>query len=94
MIDQSVSLLKRANEVGWTNFSEGMKLLDSAEDDIERTLSLSKDISDIEQDSEQKVIDSEAIAPRTERPRNAMNQGKRELQLGSLREAEKLFRIA
>ena len=94
VIDQSVSLLKRANEVGWTDFSEGMKLLDSAEDDIERTLSLSKDISDIEQDSEQKVIDSEAIAPRTERPRNAMNQGKRELQLGSLREAEKLFRIA
>ena len=94
VIDQSVSLLKRANEVGWTDFSEGMKLLDSAEDDIERTLSLSNDISDIEQDSEQKVIDSEAIAPRTERPRNAMNQGKRELQLGSLREAEKLFRIA
>ena len=94
VIDQSVSLLKRANEVGWTDFSEGMKLLDSAEDDIERTLSLSNDISDIEQDSEQKVIDSEVIAPRTERPRNAMNQGKRELQLGSLREAEKLFRIA
>ena len=94
VIDQSVSLLKRANEVGWTDFSEGMKLLDSAEDDIERTLSLSKDISDIEQDSEQKVIDSEAIDPRTERPRNAMNQGKRELQVGSIREAEKLFRIA
>ncbi len=94
VIDQSVSLLKRANEVGWTDFSEGMKLLDSAEDDIERTLSLSKDITDIEQDSEEKVIDSERIAPRTERPRKAMIQGKRELELGSLREAEKLFRIA
>ena len=31
-----------------------MKLLDSAEDDIERTLSLSKDIVDIEADSERK----------------------------------------
>jgi len=94
VIDQSVSLLKRANEIGWTDFSEGMKLLDSAEDDIERTLSLSKDIVDIEVDSERKVIDSEGIAPMTEGPRNAMNQGKRELELGSLREAEKLFRIA
>ena len=94
VIDQSVSLLKRANEVGWTDFSEGMKLLDSAEDDIERTLSLSKDISDIERDSEEKVSKSQGIAPRTERPRNAMNQGKRELELGSLREAEKLFRMA
>ena len=94
VIDQSVSLIKRANEVGWTDFSEGMKLLDSAEDDIERTLSLSKDITDIEHNSEKKVILSEEIAPRTERPRKAMNQGKRELELGSLREAEKLFRIA
>lgn len=94
VIDQSVSLIKRANEVGWTDFSEGMKLLDSAEDDIERTLSLSKDITDIEHNSEEKVILSEEIAPRTERPRKAMNQGKRELELGSLREAEKLFRIA
>ena len=94
VIDQSVSLLKRANEIGWTDFSEGMKLLDSAEDDIERTLSLSKDIIDIEMDSERKVIESEGIAPITERPRKAMNQGKRELELGSLREAEKLFRVA
>ena len=94
VIDQSVSLLKRANEVGWTDFAEGMKLLDLAEDDLERTLSLSKDIADIEQDSEKNVVNSEVIAPRTERPRNAMNLGKRELELGSLREAEKLFRMA
>lgn len=94
VIDQSASLVKRANEIGWTDFSEGMKLLDAAEDDIERTLSLSKDIIAIEQDAEEHVKISEEIAPQTERPRKAMIQGNRESQLGSLREAEKLFRMA
>ncbi len=94
IIDQSASLLKRANEVGWTDFTEGMKLLDAAEDDIERTLSLSKDITAIEEDAEKSVNLSEEIAPRTERARKAMLQGKREAELGSLREAEQLFRMA
>ena len=94
IIDQSASLLKRANEIGWTDFSEGMKLLDAAEDDIKRTISLSEDISIIQDDSEKKVAQSEEIAPRTERARKAMLQGKREAELGSLREAEKMFRMA
>ena len=94
IIDQSASLLKRANEVGWTDYEEGMRLLEAAEDDINRILSLSKDITDIENDAEETVAISEGIAPMAERPRRAMLQGKREAELGSLREAEKLFRMA
>jgi len=94
IIDQSASLLKRANEVGWTDYDEGMRLLAAAEDDIDRILSLSRDISDIEEDAEEIVVVSEGIAPMAERPRKAMIQGKREAELGSLREAEKLFRMA
>ncbi len=94
IIDQSASLLKQANEVGWTDYEEGMRLLEAAEDDINRILSLSKDISDIENDSEETVVISEGIAPMAERPRRSMLQGKREAELGSLREAEKLFRMA
>ena len=94
IIDQSASLLKRANEVGWTDYEEGMRLLEAAEDDINRILSLSKDITDIENDAEETVVISEGIAPMAERPRRAMLQGKREAELGSLREAEKLFRMA
>ncbi len=94
IIDQAISLLSKANEVGWTNHDEGMHLIRQAEDDLERILSFSEDITVIEEDAATFVKEAEDIAPLAERPMKALEQGRREVELGSLREGEMLYRRA
>tara|TARA_B100001996_G_scaffold256818_1_gene199611 strand:+ start:1 stop:1026 length:1026 start_codon:yes stop_codon:yes gene_type:complete len=71
-----------------------MRLLNEAEEDIERSLSLAGDVEEIKADSLRSVESAEDIAPIVKRPRKAWDMGQREVELGSLREGEALFRQA
>jgi len=93
-IDQAASLVMTGREEGHRDPEWGMRLLDEAEEDIERTLSLAGDIDEIKEDSLKAISEAEKIAPVVKRPRKAWDMGQRELELGSLREGEALFRQA
>ena len=93
-VDQAASLVMTAREEGHRDPSWGMRLLDEAEEDIERSLSLAGDVDAIKQDSLNAVNTAEEIAPVAKRPRKAWDMGQREVELGSLREGEALFRQA
>ena len=91
-VDQAASLVMTAKEEGHIDPGYGMKLLDEAEEDIERTLSLSGDVEIIQEDAIQAIEKAESIAPAAKRPRKSFDMGAREVKLGSLREGEMLFR--
>ncbi len=91
-VDQAASLVMTAKEEGHIDPDYGMKLLDEAEEDIERTLSLSGDVEIIQADAILTIEKAESIAPSAKRPRKSYEMGAREVKLGSLREGEMLFR--
>tara|TARA_B100001564_G_scaffold137426_1_gene115392 strand:- start:1527 stop:2849 length:1323 start_codon:yes stop_codon:yes gene_type:complete len=93
-VDQASSLIMTAKEEGHVDPSHGMNLLDEAEDDIERSLSLSGDVEAIREDARAAMNEAEAIAPTAKRPRKSFEMGEREVKLGSLREGEMLFRTS
>ena len=93
-VDQAASLVMTAREEGHRDPNWGMRLLDEAEEDIERSLSLAGDVEAIKADSLDAVNKAEDIAPIVKRPRKAWDMGQREVELGSLREGEALFRQA
>ena len=93
-VDQAASLIMTANEEGYRDLGLGMSLLDHAEEEIERSLSLADDVSAIQEDALQHIVKAEGIAPIIKRPRKAYEMGEREVILGSLREGESLFRQA
>ncbi len=93
-LDQAASLLQGASEVGYVNPKEGITILNLALDDIERTLAMSSDISDIRIDAVEAVEKADDIAPTAKRAKKILTQGDREMELGSMREAEMLFRKA
>jgi len=93
-LDQAASLLQGASEVGYVNPKEGITILNLALDDIERTLAMSSDISDIRSDAADAVEKADDIAPTAKRAKRILTQGDREMELGSLRDAEMLFRKA
>ncbi len=93
-VDQAASLVMTAGEEGHLDLAYGMRLLEEAEDDIERTLRFTEDVEDIRAEVARVVEEAETIAPLAKRPSKSMIQGDRELELGSLREAEQLYRQA
>ena len=93
-VDQASSLVMTAREEGHVDPVLGMRLLDNAEEDIERSLSLADDVEVVLEDARKYVEQAEDIAPIVKRPRKAYDMGLRELKLGSLREGEMLFRQA
>lgn len=93
-VDQAASLLQNATEAGYTDPKEGIILLRLAEDDIERTLAMSSDITDIRADAEAAVNEADDIAPTAKKALRLLTQGDREMELGSLRDAEMLYRKA
>ena len=93
-VDQAASLIMTAREEGHREPEWGMRLLNEAEEDIERSLSLAGDVDEIKSDSLNSVERAEEIAPVAKRPRKAWEMGQREVELGSLREGEALFRQA
>ena len=94
VVDQASSLITTAGEEGHLDPELGLKLIHEALDDIERTLALSEDVDAIRNDAAAAVEKAEDIAPVVRRPRSALVQGDREVELGSLREGELLYRQA
>ena len=93
-VDQASSLVMTAREEGHVDPELGMKLLDDAEEDINRSLSLAGDVQIVKEDARKSVEQSEEIAPTTKKARKSFDMGLREIELGSLREGEMLFRQA
>lgn len=93
-VAQASSLVMTAREEGHRDPKWGMRLLDEAEEDIERSLSLADDVDAIKDNALELVEKAEDIAPIVKRPRKAFTMGEREVELGSLREGEALYRQA
>ena len=93
-VDQASSLIMTAREEGHVDPELGMKLLDDAEEDIERSLSLAGDVQIVKEDARNSVKQAEDIAPTAKKARKSFDMGLREIELGSLREGEMLFREA
>ena len=83
-----------ARQEGHVDPELGMRLLDDAEEDIERSLSLAGDVQVVKEDAKSSVDKAEEIAPSTRKARKSYDMGVREIELGSLREGELLFRQA
>lgn len=93
-VDQASSLIMTAREEGHVDPELGMRLLDDAEEDIERSLSLAGDVQIVREDARSCVKQAEDIAPTAKKARKSFDMGMRESELGSLREGEMLFRQA
>ena len=93
-LDQASSLCRNASDVGYKDPELGFSILAQAEEDIERTLALAEDITEIRQVCADSVEQASDIAPTAKKPQRSMDAGDRERDLGSLREAEMLYRRA
>jgi len=93
-VAQAASLITTAKEEGHLDPEYGMRLLDESEEDMDRALSLADDVEIIRLDALKTVQEAAAVAPVARRPQKAYDMGEREVQLGSLREGELLFRQA
>ena len=92
VIDQAASLLTTAKQQGYRDLDYGEELIALAEEEIERTLSFSNDVDDIRADTEKFLKKAEEIAIKAKKPGNLFKAGLREIEFGSLREGEMLFR--
>ena len=93
-VDQASSLVMTAKEEGHIDPVFGMRLLLEAGEDIERSLSLATDVDVVRSEALLVIQHAEELAPLAKRPRKSYEMGEREVNLGSLREAESLFRQA
>ena len=93
-VDQASSLVMTAKEEGHIDPSFGMRLLNEATEDINRSLSLATDVDVVRNEALLVIQHAEDLAPLVKRPRKSYEMGEREVSLGSLREAEGLFRQA
>ena len=93
-VDQASSLVMTAKQEGHIDPLFGIRLLQEASEDMERSLSLATDVDVVRRESLLVIQDAEAMAPLAKRPRKSYEMGEREVTLGSLREAEVLFRQA
>ena len=93
-VDQASSLVMTAKEEGHIDPAFGMRLLQEAVEDIERSLSLATDVDVVRSEALLVIQHAEELAPLAKRPRKSYEMGERESNLGSLREAEGLFRQA
>ena len=91
-LDQASSLCRNASEIGYKDPEHGFSILSKAEEEVERTLALTEDITEIRQVCLDAVEQASEIAPTAKKPQRSMNAGDRERDLGSLREAEMLYR--
>jgi hypothetical protein len=93
-VDQAASLIRTASAEGYADPEHGMRLLDDAEEDIDRTISLEHDVGAIEADARTTVDEAAKVAPKARKPQSLFDAARREVELGSLREGEALFRQA
>lgn len=93
-VSQASSLITTASEEGHIDPHLGMKLLNHAEEEMQRSLSLAADVEIIQNDALAFLEQAEAISSSVKKPRKAFEAGQREVTLGSLLEAEALFRTS
>ena len=93
-LEQAASLIKNARDVGWQDPEKGLMLIEEAMRESEKIIAMSVDLGDIRNDSLSSVETAEAVTMSAEGPRRAFEQGEREAEHGSLREAELLYRMA
>ena len=93
-VDQASSLVTTAKEEGHIDPAFGMRLLAEAEEDIERSISLAGDVDVVRTEALAVIEHAEDLTPLAKRPRKSYEMGQREASLGSLREAEALYRQA
>ena len=93
-LDQASSLARNSADVGYKDPEHGFRILVEAREDIERTIALSEDISAIRDVCAAEVDKAAEIAPLAKKPQKSLSSGDRERDLGSLREAELLYRRA
>ena len=93
-VDQASSLVTTAKEEGHIDPALGMRLLTEADEDIERSLSLAGDVDVVRTEALAVIEHAEDLTPLAKRPRKSYEMGQREASLGSLREAEALYRQA
>lgn len=93
-VDQASSLVTTAKEEGHIDPALGMRLLAEADEDIERSLSLAGDVDVVRTEALAVIEHAEDLTPLAKRPRKSYEMGQREASLGSLREAEALYRQA
>ena len=93
-LEQAHSILTNAREVGWSNPQKGLEIIEEAQSEALRIIAISEDLGDIENDALSAVLSAEKISKEAKSPRKAFEMGLREAELGSLREAETLFRVA
>ena len=93
-LEQAHSILTNAREIGWKDPHKGLLMVEEAESEARRIIAISQDLGDIQGDSLSSVVSAESISKMVKSPRKAYEMGVRESELGSLREAEILFRTA
>ena len=93
-VDQASSLVTTAKEEGHIDPAFGMRLLAEADEDIDRSLSLAGDVDVVRTEALAVIEHAEDLTPLAKRPRKSYEMGQREASLGSLREAEALYRQA
>ena len=91
-MQQPNSLLKSAKEVGWKDPDLGLELVKDANNEISRLLYLKQDILEIKNDTEETIRRLEQLNNHPNGPREMFISGENEMDLGSFREAELLFR--
>ena len=72
-LDQASSLCRNASDVGYKDPELGFSILAQAEEDIERTLALADDITEIRQVCADAVEQASEIAPTAKKPLRSLN---------------------
>jgi len=94
LMQQPNSLLKTAREEGRKNPERGLYLVEEAEREVERILSMVEDLEEIRDQSDRAVNRAEEITGFTGEARRIFARAEEELENGSLRTAEQGFRDA
>ena len=94
LMQQPNSLLKTAREEGRKNPERGLILIEEAEREVERILSMVEDIEEIRDQSDRAVIRAEEITGFSGEARRVFVIAEEEFENGSLRTAEQGFRAA
>ncbi len=94
LMQQPNSLLKTAREEGRKNPEKGLILVEEAEREVERILSLVEDLEEIRDQSDRAITKAEEITGFSGEARRVFGRAEEEFENGSLRAAEQGFRAA
>jgi len=92
-VDQASSLMQRAKEEGFRDPLVGLEIISHAIDELDRSLRFSEDVFAVQQAALFAIQIAQDLYP-VKKPGKTFHTAERELSLGSLREAEMLFRQA